>query len=142
VVIKQFKRGDMGKIDTTRPSPLDRDSYVYDNMEADAYTMYEEGSEIPIAAWGMQVHWEGVASVWSEFSEVALTKYPLALSKNVRGHLNRHIKKHNLHRVQVMILADDDVSIQWIEWLGFHIEGRMEQYVKDQDVLMYARLVN
>jgi hypothetical protein len=142
VVIRNFERGDLGKIETAKPVNIDRDANHYAGMEEFGRTMFEADSDQPIAAWGIQPHWEGVATVWSEFSELALTKYPLAVAKGVKRNLEEHIKSLDLHRVQSMIYAGDAVSIHWIEWLGFHCEGRMEQYVKGVDVLMYARLVD
>lgn len=138
--IRNFERGDCGRVVTTKPHGLDRDGIYYEGMEKLGRTMVEDGQ--PIACWGMQPHWEGVATVWSEFSERALTKYPVALAKNVRRHLNEHIKSLSLHRVQSMIPAEDKVTCRWIEWLGFHYEGRFEQYMKGMDVLMYARIIS
>jgi hypothetical protein len=140
-VVKNFKRGDLGKIEPSKPTTIDRDSHYYEGMEQLGRTMFEVGSEVPIAAWGMQPHWEGVASVWSEFSPLSLTKYHVSVAKNVKRHLNEHIELLGLHRVQSLIQCDDDISIHWIKWLGFHAEGLMEQYMKGVDVFMYARII-
>lgn len=140
IEVRSFQQGDLGKIVSRHPVALDRDAYHYEGMEEMSWTMLEDGE--PIAAWGMQLHWEGVATVWSDFSDRALTKYPVAVAKNVKRRLEEHIKKLHLHRVQSMIEAGDDTSIEWIKWLGFHYEGTFEQYMKDLDVLMFARLVN
>lgn len=101
-------------------------------------TLCENGD--PIAAWGLQVHWDGVASVWSVFSPYALQFYPLALAKNVKRHLEDHIEKLELHRVQAFIVDSDEVSKHWIAWLGFEPEGRLRRYLKDHDVWIYARV--
>lgn len=139
IVVRHFERGDLGKIETRQPGiGIDKDAFYYDGIEELGRTMLEDGE--PIAAWGMQPHWDGVASVWSEFSEHALAEYPLAVAKNVKRHLNEHIQKLGLHRVQSMIFDKDDVSKHWIEWLGFSPEGCLRQYVKGHDVWMYARL--
>jgi hypothetical protein len=130
VVVKNFKRGDLGKIKPTKDCPMDRDSHYYPRMEELGRTMYEEGSEIPIAAWGMQPQGEGVATVWAEFSEVALMKYPVALAKNVRRHLDEHVEKLNLHRVQSVVEDGDEVSARWSRWLGFEPERRFVMYAR------------
>jgi hypothetical protein len=130
VVVKNFKRGDIGKIKPTKACPMDRDSHYYPEMEEMSFTMYEEGSEVPIAAFGMQPNGEGVATVWAEFSEVALTRYPVALAKNVRRHLDEHIERLGLHRVQSIIEANDEVSARWSRWLGFEPESHFVMYAR------------
>jgi hypothetical protein len=140
IEIRNFQQGDCGQIKSRHPVKTDRDAYHYAGMEDLSWTMLEDGK--PIAAWGMQPHEEGVATVWSDFSDRALTEYPVSVAKNVKRRLEEHIKKLHLHRVQSMIMAGDDVSIHWIEWLGFHYEAPLEQDMEDFDILMFARLVN
>ena len=139
IEIRNFQQGDAGKIESTRPHDIDRDAYRYTDMEKFGRTMLEHGE--PIATWGMQPDGDGVATVWAEFSERALSKYPVAVAKNVKRHLEEHIESLGLRRVRSMIFAGDDVSIHWIKWLGFHLEGP-ERHLKDMDVLIYARQVD
>ena len=140
IEIRNFRIGDAGKVETTKPLDIDRDAFHYPRMEELGWTMLEDGK--PIACWGVQPHWEGVATVWSDFSEIALTKYRTTLAKSIKRRTEEYIKKLHLHRLQSLIPADDEVTKRWIEWLGFHFEGRFEQYMKGVDVLMYARLIN
>ncbi len=138
--IRHFQQGDCGKIKSRHPVKVDRDAYHYDEMEEMSWTMLEDGE--PIAAWGMQPHGGGVATVWADFSDRALVKYKTTVAKNVKRRLEEHIKKLNLHRVQSIIQVDDEVSIHWIEWLGFHCEKFLELPTEDFDILLFARLVN
>jgi len=138
--IRHFERGDLGKIDTVHPIDLDRDTYYYDGMEKFGRTLTEDGK--PIASWGMEVHWKGNATVWSEFSKRSLDRYPVTVAKNVRRHLEKHIKELRLRRIQSLIYSDDHVSMHWIEWLGFHREARLKNYLGDKDLFIYARLVD
>lgn len=140
VEIRHFQRGDAGKVETTKPVSADRDAYYYEGIEELGRTMVEDGK--PIAAWGMQPHWDGVASVWSELSERALTKHKRLLAKSIKMDLKEHIVQLKLHRIQVIVPDKDHVTKRWIEWLGFHAEGRLEQYMKGVDVWIYARLVH
>ena len=91
IEIRHFKPGDCGQIESRHPVKTDRDAYHYEGMEEFSWTMLEDGK--PIAAWGMQPHEEGVATVWSDFSARALTQYPVAVAKNVKRRLEEHIKK-------------------------------------------------
>jgi len=138
--IRSFQRGDREKIETKGPVGAANGGYYYDGMEALSWTMVEDGQ--PIAAWGMQPHWDGVATVWSVFSDRALTRYRTTVAKNVKRRLEEQIEKLGLHRVQSMIFAGDAVSIRFIEWLGFHCEGCFERYIKNMDMMMFARLVD
>jgi hypothetical protein len=140
IEVRDFRRGDCGKVVSKHPVDLDRDAYYYEGMEELSWTMLEDGE--PIACWGMQPNEEGTATVWADFSERALTKYPVAIAKNVKRRLEEKIRELHLHRVESMISAGDDVSIEWIKWLGFHLDRDLGFHISGMDVLMYARVVN
>ena len=138
--IRDFEHGDAGKIATTKPiAGLDRDSFYYLGMEGLSWTMLEDGE--PIAAWGLYPESEGVATVWSEFSERALTVYPVLLAKSVKRGLAEVVESMSLHQVHAMIPADDDVIAHWIEWLGFRI-GHRVAVMEGVDALVCTKVIH
>ena len=91
-----------------------------------AETMFAHGE--PIAAYGFVSLWEGCGQIWALLSDEATDTYPTALSRRVREMLEEMISGMELVRVQAEARCDHPEAREWLEWMGFQVEGTMECY--------------
>ncbi len=82
----------------------------------------------PIAAYGFVSMWEGVGTLWALLSDEATDTYPTALTRRCKEMLEEMIDGMELVRVQAEARCDHPEAVEWLEWMGFSIEARMEAY--------------
>ncbi len=105
-----------------------------------AYTGRNDEGDI-IAIGGVTLMWDKVGSGWVMTSGLIL-KYKAWTHRAIRNILEQAIVKHNLHRIESIILKDHCVSQKWAERLGFEREGLMRKYDTDgNDYYLYARII-
>ena len=91
-----------------------------------AETMFAAGE--PIAAYGFVSMWEGVGTIWAILSEEATDTYPIALTRRVKRMLEEMIEGMELVRVEAQARCDHPEARDWLEMLGFQVEGTMQSW--------------
>lgn len=107
-------------------------------LEAQFQTFWLDGQ--PEALIGFAMLWPGVARGMGLLSEKALTR-PVALSRHVLRWLEADYLRMELRRLEVTVDERHPAAHRWAIALGFHPEGRMEQYGPDGAChWLYAKL--
>jgi RimJ/RimL family protein N-acetyltransferase len=91
-----------------------------------AYTGFDDNGGI-VAMGGVCILWQGVGSGWVLTSDL-MVKYKIWTHRTIRDILKAAINRHNLHRVESLILEHHGVSMKWAERLGFQCEGLLRKY--------------
>lgn len=100
-----------------------------------AYTAIKDGRIIGCA--GITLMWEGVATAWTVMGPDA-HKYMFWATKMTRRFIRDTIKAYNLHRLEMVALADNDRNRRWAKFLGFQEESLARCYTSDQrDMIRY-----
>jgi len=104
-----------------------------------AFTAVYEDAVLGCA--GVQIAWPGHGVAWSVFSPEIL-KWPVWLTRTCRNALRDIIRSHNLRRVEMVAIAEDDNAIKWAYALGFVVEnGRAHRYTHSgEDVVRFELL--
>lgn len=100
-----------------------------------AYTGIVDG-EI-LACGGIMPFWKGVGEAWVISSEI-VCKHPLFFAKTIWRKLNILIKEMELERIQTIVDAENKISMNWVERMGFKNEGLMRKYINGKDYYRYA----
>jgi hypothetical protein len=97
--------------------------------------------ETVLACAGVMVVWPGVGSAWMAWSEDA-ARYPIWLTKAVRRLVQETAMIFGLHRIECVVLADNERNQRWIARMGFTMEqGKARAYTPDKrDVIRYERM--
>ncbi len=87
---------------------------------------------------GIQILWKGVGEGWVLFSS-EVTNHKIAIYRIVKKLLEKMIKENNLYRVQAHVRCDFGAALNFVEQLGFTVEGRMRQFNPDKaDSFLYG----
>lgn len=91
---------------------------------------------------GIQLMWPGFGLAWAVFSK-ELFDFPIWATRVVRGVLCDTIRTFHLHRVEMVVLTDNDANKRWAAALGFSPEnGCARSYTVDKrDVIRYELVV-
>jgi len=90
-----------------------------------AYSLVREDGTI-IGAAGVHFHDDGdVADVWV-LTSALVEKYKFSFVKGVLWGLNRAFDEFGIRRLQTLVLTEHDLSIKWLEWMGFEREKLCE----------------
>lgn len=82
--------------------------------------------------------WKGVAIAWL-LTACEIERYKVFFHKAIVTMLDKAIRELSLHRVDVSVLAEHEVSIKWLERLGFKNEGLMRKFdSQGNDYYRYA----
>ena len=127
-----------GKVTMGVPYPLEIIARQAENGVA--YTGIDDNGEI-IAIGGVTMIWDKVGSGWVMTSDL-MVKYKVWTHRAIKEILDLAIVKHNLHRIESIILEDHIVSQAWAERLGFEREGLLRKYdTEKNDYYLYARVL-
>lgn len=87
---------------------------------------------------GLILPWPGVGLAWMVLSE-EIGPHGLWMTKMVRHFLDDMIRCQSLHRLEAVVLSENERNQQWIERLGFTREnGCARAYTQDRrDVIRY-----
>jgi len=112
---------------------------VYKERWGPSYTAVM-GDEI-LGCGGCVILWSGVGMLWMVLSE-SMARYKIWFHRVVSRALEDVIRSYKLHRVEVVIYADNKRNQKWIESLGFRREGgKAVAYTTDKrDVIRYERV--
>lgn len=91
-----------------------------------SYTMLLNGE--PVGIGGVQIVWNGVGEAWVFFKPELWTANKKTLFRVVRNYLDKIIKDHYLHRVQILVLEGHIQGERLAKHLDFEHEGLMRQY--------------
>lgn len=100
-----------------------------------AITGFRDG-EI-IACGGIMPLWKGVGEAWVVTSPLVRV-CSFSFVKVVWRRLKVFTSILGLERVQTTVDAEHEVSIKWVERMGFIREGLMKQYINGRDFYRYA----
>ena len=90
-----------------------------------------------IACGGIIPLWKGVGEAWVVTSPL-VEKYPFTFAKIIWRRLRALTDIMDLTRVQTTVDAGHEVSIKWLERMGFVNEGEMKRYIGGRDFYRYA----
>ena len=94
-----------------------------------------------VGAYGLVDMWPGVARVWAIFSEDLIADHPLLLGLHVARDLKRADHDGGFRRIEATTGTTHDAGADFLEFLGFKLEGRMRRYdVAGNDTYLYARV--
>ena len=87
---------------------------------------------------GVILPWPGMGLAWMVLGE-KVGNHGIWMTKMVRRFLDDVIRCHSLHRLEAVVLADNERNQRWIERLGFTREnGCARAYTQDQrDAIRY-----
>jgi hypothetical protein len=103
------------------------------------YTVFDGDS--PIAIVGGNLVWEGFLTCWGILSD-AVTKHPIAFTKEIRRLIRVHIEELKLYRLSMEVKADYLMGVRWANALGFECEGTMKKWGPDKsDYCLFARVM-
>ena len=102
-----------------------------------ARTMSVDGRVVGL--FGIWPMWPGAGRAWTLLSHEVL-RYPKTLHRVVKNELADFIAKHEMRRVEAIIVAGHLTGERWIRRLGFLHEGTLRKYnLQGEDCEMYAR---
>ena len=90
-----------------------------------------------VACGGILPLWNRVGEAWVVTSPLVVN-YPVLFAKTVYRKLLAIIEMLNLERVQTTVDVGHEVSLNWVEWMGFEQEGLMKKYIGGRDFYRYA----
>lgn len=101
-----------------------------------AFTAIVDGKIIGCC--GIIIQWQGMGSAWAIFTD-RVAMYPMFMTRMIRRGLRDIIKAYDLHRVELVALADNERNQRWAELLGFSPEnGKAHKYTPTKrDVIRY-----
>ena len=105
-----------------------------------AFSGISDNNEV-IACAGVFKLWEGVGEAWVFGSEL-IYKYPIWFHKQVIKTLSMIFEKGKFHRIQAIVRSSFFESQEWVERLGFTLEGKLEKYTPEQEDCFIYRMVN
>lgn len=81
---------------------------------------------------GLLLPWPGIAIAWMVLSE-QIGEHGVWMTKMVKRFLDDMIRCYALHRIEAVVLADNERNRRWIERLGFTREnGCARAYTQDR----------
>lgn len=95
-----------------------------------------------IACAGVVIAWPGVGAAWAVLSP-AVEKHGLWITRSVRRMLDVIIRGSNLHRLEMVVLADNERNYRWAHTLGFHLEDcglALKYTAKQSAVFRFERI--
>jgi len=118
----------------------------FGSIPAEMLSKYSLALEIRgsvVGAVGLFPLWEGVGAGWALFSEGAMDKHWLSISRAVKEMLDAEIKLRDYRRVETVVDVSFVRAQNWAEWLGFEIEGISRNYGNggSGDFYRYARII-
>ena len=104
-----------------------------------AFTGFSENGIIGCA--GIAPIWPGVGHAWVVAGK-HYKNHRIWMHKQVIDYMNKIIAGMELTRVQANVVCSFTPGIQWLERMGFKLEGKMYQYGPDgADHYLYARII-
>lgn len=101
-----------------------------------AWTMVHEGEVV--ACVGIIHYWSGVAEAWTISSE-RVVRLKFSFHRTIMELIERVFQQFRLNRLQASVHADHEVSMRWLERLGFKNEGLMKKYLPTgEDAYRYS----
>lgn len=100
------------------------------------YTLLED--EFPVAVMGVVPVWRGLGEAWFLGSD-AMEKYPKVILKLARDTISCCSLYYDLHRIESCVDETFIKGKNFIEHLGFHLEGAAPNYGPDRET--YIRYV-
>lgn len=108
------------------------------NAPGTSYSMFVEDSLLGCA--GVNILWQGVGEGWVILSP-EVVHHKIKVCRAIRKYLEKIVRENNLHRVQAHVSCDFEAAINFVESLGFELEGRMKKfYPEGTDCFLYALL--
>ena len=77
----------------------------------------------PIAAAGILPAWPGVGDAWALFTDKAMPRYRLTITRFAKGILDQHLADGTFQRLNAFVMTEAQTNIDWLEVLGFVKEG-------------------
>ena len=109
------------------------------SQKGTAFTGFSEGEIIGCA--GIIPIWPGVGHAWVTMG-TNYKKHRIWVHKNVVNFMDKIIDGMELHRVQANVVCEFIPGVQWLERMGFKLEGKMSKYGPDgEDHYLYARII-
>ena len=104
-----------------------------------AFTAEADGQILGCA--GIVSPWPGVGICWMELAE-GMARHRLWMTRITRRVLEDTVRAHGLHRLEAVVLADNERNQRWIEAFGFEQEGgKARAYTADRrDVIRFQRV--
>jgi|TARA_R110001592_G_scaffold125796_1_gene336101 hypothetical protein len=115
------------------------DAQVKAMQRGTAFTGFSEQGIIGCA--GIVPVWRGVGHAWVVLGGNYKT-HRIWVHKQVVGYLDKIIVGMNLKRVEATVSCDFIAGVQWLERMGFELEGKKRKYGPDgKDHYSYARIM-
>lgn len=104
-----------------------------------AFTLFHD--DLVIACGGICcAAWPGFGEAWL-IPSAYIGKYPKSIFRYSRDFVEAVINRLDLFRVQTTVRELDNVSVRWIEHLGFTREGLLRKFtVNQENSFIYARI--
>tara|TARA_R110002126_G_scaffold12495_1_gene54328 strand:- start:90 stop:557 length:468 start_codon:yes stop_codon:yes gene_type:complete len=104
-----------------------------------AFTGFSEKGIIGCA--GILPIWKGVGHAWVVMGK-DYKSHRIWVHKQVVNHMNKIIAGMQFQRVEATVSCDFITGVQWLERMGFELEGKKRKYGPDgKDHYSYARIM-
>jgi len=114
------------------------DAQMKSFQKGTAFTGFSEEGIIGCA--GIVPIWPGVGHAWVMMG-ANYKKHRIWVHKQVVAFQDKIITGMNLHRVEATVVCEFTPGIQWLERMGFKLEGKKRKYGPDgKDHYSYARI--
>ena len=122
-------------------SKIDRkaDAQFKSVQRGTAFTAFTEQGIIGCA--GILPIWKGVGHAWVVLGK-DYRQHRIWIHKQVIGYMNKIIAGMNYQRVEATVVCDFIPGVQWLERMGFELEGKKRKYGPDgKDHYSYSRII-
>ena len=95
--------------------------------------MWVEGEKFEIlGVIGLHVLWANVAESFTMLSK-AISKFPVAFSREVKRVMNFYIKELKLKRMHAYVREGFEETMSWSSFMGFKIEAKLKYFGPEGD---------
>lgn len=89
---------------------------------------------------GVNILWRGVGEAWAMLG-TGYQRHGLFIHRRTGEYLKHIIKTFNLQRVQAVVMKNHWAGMEWMNRLGFELEGDLRCYFNGKDYLRYAKII-
>ncbi len=139
-MIRPFRASDVEAIQHRDDLPVPKRIVIAQALAGPAFTACLE--DRPVGCGGMMIPWIGVGFGWVLVG-VEAESYGMWMTRTARRFLNDIVRRHRLHRVEVLVDPLIPRNQAWMRFLGFRLEqhGEAKSYLSTRgSMLRYERV--
>jgi hypothetical protein len=128
--IRLYQEGDLFRFESCLSLGVDRKELEDSILPAESFTFYETETKRVLGCFGGIIVPGGESLVvWLDISERMRERYPLFLVRTIKRHRDHAGRRYGVARFITNVRNADDVSLDWIEMLGFERITDMDDFM-------------